>query len=223
MKILAIHGSPRGTESQTLRLARAVLRGAEERGAEIELIDVCTLDIQYCNGCGVCYSQGECVLDDDFALLFQKMLEADGIVLSSPVYINQVTAQLKAVLDRLADAIHCQMFTGKYGCAVATAGGSGADEVVDYLNSVLQILGATTVGGVGVVIAGNPDAVSGGEEKARERGRDLWDAIHSQRTYPDQEEIHAGMKERMKYLVSAHKDDWDHEYRYWQEMGWIEE
>jgi multimeric flavodoxin WrbA len=223
MKILAIHGSPRGKESQTLRLARAVLRGAEEQGAEIELIDVCTLDIQYCNGCGVCYSQGECVRDDDFALLFQKMLEADGIVLSSPVYINQITAQLKAVLDRLADAIHCQMFTGKYGCAVSTAGGSGADEVVDYLNSVLQILGATTVGGVGVVIAGNPDAISDREEQARELGRDLWDAIHAQRTYPEQEAIHAGMKERMKFLVRAHKDDWDHEYRHWQKMGWIEQ
>ncbi|MGA1061462.1 MAG: NAD(P)H-dependent oxidoreductase, partial [Ilumatobacteraceae bacterium] len=39
----------------------------------------------------------------------------DGIVLGSPVYINSVTAQLKLVIDRLADAIHCQMFEGKYG------------------------------------------------------------------------------------------------------------
>ena len=51
------------------------------------------------------------------------MMDADGIVLGSPNYINQVTAQLKTVLDRMADSIHCQSFAGKYGCGVCTAGG----------------------------------------------------------------------------------------------------
>ena len=40
------------------------------------------------------------------------MMDADGIVLGSPVYINGVTAQLKTMIDRLADAIHCQMLEG---------------------------------------------------------------------------------------------------------------
>ena len=61
MKILAINGSPRGPRSQTLRLVRAVLDGAESAGADVELVDVCKLQIEYCNGCLVCCERGECV------------------------------------------------------------------------------------------------------------------------------------------------------------------
>ncbi len=147
-----MNGSPRGSRSQTLRLVRAVLDGARDAGAEVEFVDICKLDIGYCRGCLVCYERGECVRRDDFPGLYQKMLASDGIVLGSPNYINSVTAQIKTMLDRMGDAIHCQFFLGKYGCAVSTAGGSRADEVVDYLNDVLQTLGANTVGGVGVIL-----------------------------------------------------------------------
>ncbi|WP_342771917.1 flavodoxin family protein, partial [Methanoculleus sp. UBA300] len=50
------------------------------------------------------------IKDDDFSGLYQTMLESDGIVLGSPNYINSVTAQTKTLFDRMADAIHCQMF-----------------------------------------------------------------------------------------------------------------
>ncbi|MCX6691730.1 MAG: flavodoxin family protein, partial [Methanoregula sp.] len=124
MKILGINGSPKGEKSQTRRLVMAVLEGARKTGADVTFVDICELEITYCNACGTCYAKGECIHDDDFPALLEKMLDADGIVLGSPNYINSVTAQLKTMLDRMADAIHCQYFTGKYGCAVATAGGS---------------------------------------------------------------------------------------------------
>ena len=108
-----------------MKLVEAVLDGAQTQGAEIELVDICALDINYCIGCQVCFAKGECVQADDLDELVGKMLSADGIVLGSPVYINSVTAQLKTVIDRMADAIHCQLFLGKYGCAVTTSGGSG--------------------------------------------------------------------------------------------------
>ncbi|MDD3857971.1 MAG: flavodoxin family protein [Methanoculleus sp.] len=219
MKILGINGSPRGSRSQTLRLVRAVLDGAESAGAEVELVDVAKLRIEYCNGCTVCYERGDCVKKDDFAELYQKMLESDGIVLGSPNYINSVTAQIKTMLDRMADAIHCQMFIGKYGCAVSTAGGSGADEVVAYLNRVLQTLGANTVGGVGVVLGGDPETIVPAEGRAYELGRKLARAIEKKETYPDQEELHAAMLEGMRALVTANKDRWHHEYDYWREAG----
>ncbi|HEX7514726.1 MAG TPA: flavodoxin family protein, partial [archaeon] len=105
MKILGINSSPRGKNSRTLKLVNAVLDGAKERGAETELVDIGALDIQYCIGCQVCYAEGECIQEDDLSELWAKMMRADGIVLGSPVYINGVTAQLKTVIDRLADAI----------------------------------------------------------------------------------------------------------------------
>lgn len=223
MKILAINGSPRGSRSQTLRLVQAVLDGARSAGADVEVVDVCKLQIEYCNGCTVCYERGECVKEDDFAALYEKMLESDGIVFGSPNYINSVTAQIKTLLDRMADAIHCQMFSGKYGCAVATAGGSGADEVVAYLNGVLQTLGANTVGGVGVVLGGDPEAIVPAEGRAYELGRRLVQAIAKKETYPEQEKLHAEMLERMRALVMANKDRWHHEYDYWKAAGRIPE
>lgn len=223
MKILAINGSPRGSRSQTLRLVQAVLDGARSAGADVEVVDVCKLQIEYCNGCTVCYERGECVKEDDFAALYEKMLESDGIVFGSPNYINSVTAQIKTLLDRMADAIHCQMFIGKYGCAVATAGGSGADEVVAYLNGVLQTLGANTVGGVGVVLGGDPEAIVPAEGRAYELGRRLVQAIAKKETYPEQEKLHAEMLERMRALIMANKDRWHHEYDYWKAAGRIPE
>jgi len=219
MKILAINGSPRGSKSQTLRLVQAVLDGARSAGADVEVVDVCKLHIEYCNGCTVCYERGECVKDDDFAALYEKMCESDGIVLGSPNYIDSVTAQIKTMLDRMADAIHCQMFIGKYGCAVSTAGGSGADDVVDYLNGVLQTLGANTVGGVGVVFAGDPEAIVPAEGRAYELGKRLVRAIEKKETYPEQEKRHAAMLERMRTLILANKDRWHHEYDHWKAAG----
>ena len=95
MKITGINGSPRGDQSRTRRLVQAVLDGAPEAGAETELIDVSAYDLKYCTGCGVCYAQGECPLADDFGEIYQKILDADGIVLGSPNYINQLNGATK--------------------------------------------------------------------------------------------------------------------------------
>ncbi len=221
VKVLGLSGSPRGEESRTLRLVNAVMEGAADAGARTEVIDVSALDLEFCIGCGICYESGECIHTDDFPLLFEKMMEADGIVLGSPVYINSVTAQMKLVFDRLADAIHCQKFLGKYGCSVSTAGGSHAEEVVSYQNSVLRILGATTVGGVGVVLGPDPTLLAVAEQQAFDLGATLVQAILGRTRYPDQELQHAEMKARMRALVSANKDIWVHEYAYWQEKGWF--
>jgi multimeric flavodoxin WrbA len=85
-----------------------------------------------------------------------KMLSADGIALGSPVYINGVTAQLKTMIDRLADAIHCQLLSGKYGCAVTTTGSSGDAAGLSYMNYFLNELGVVTVGEAGFALGKNP-------------------------------------------------------------------
>ncbi|HEY3415258.1 MAG TPA: flavodoxin family protein, partial [Armatimonadota bacterium] len=80
MKILGIIGSPKGTNSVTRKLVSAVLDGAQAAGAEVELVDLTTLSIDYCQACGNCYVKGECPQQDDFDALFQKMLDSDGMV-----------------------------------------------------------------------------------------------------------------------------------------------
>ena len=221
MKILGISSSPRRKNSRTLKLVQAVLDGARTQGAETELVDICALDINYCIGCQVCFATGECVQTDDLAGLVDKMLSADGIVLGSPVYINSVTAQLKTVIDRMADSIHCQLLSGRYGCAVTTAGGSGDAEVLDYMNYFLNELGVVTVGEVGAVLGRNPAALDPAIDEASKLGTTLVDSIQTKRTYPEQEKEIAERRAFFVQLIEANKEDWAHQYEYWMEKGWI--
>jgi multimeric flavodoxin WrbA len=219
MKIIGINASPKAEKSQTRRLVAGVLEGARQAGADVTFIDICSLDIKYCTACGACYAKGECIHDDDYPALFEKMLDADGIVLGSPNYINNVTGQLKTMLDRMADAIHCQQFAGKYGCAVCTAGGSLAEEVADYMNGALSSLGATTVGKVAVLVGTDPNAIVVGEKQAKELGKKLAEAIRTQWKDPVQEKVHRERKEYFKRIISFNKDLWKHEYDYWKGLG----
>ena len=219
MNIIGLNGSPHGKFSQTLRLVMKVLEGAQDSGADIEYIDLSELDINFCRGCGVCYANGKCIYEDDYPELLEKMLYADGIVIGSPNYINNVTAQTKVVLDRMADVIHCQMFSGKYGCSVSTAGGSGAEEIANNLNRALHQMGASTVGLVGVNILGDPCAVTKKEKDASKLGTLLADAIINCEVYPDQEKLHRERAEYMKNLVLVNKDHWTHEYEFWKKSG----
>ena len=98
-KVLILSGSPRkGGNSDTL--CDEFMKGAIEAGNEVEKIFVAGKNIGYCKACYACKDTGVCVIKDDMAEVLQKMLGADVIVLSSPVYFYSISAQLKAVIDR---------------------------------------------------------------------------------------------------------------------------
>ncbi len=221
MKVIGLNASPRGKDSNTLILVKAVLEGAKAEGAETELVDLYTLKIGYCTACGTCYATGECTLMDDFVEIFEKIMMADGIVLGAPNYIDSVPAPMKALFDRMADAIHCQMLTGKFGCSVCTAGGSGEHEVAGYMNKVLTTLGATVVGAIGVAIGRDPSALGKAGTEAHEMGKQLARSIRGEHTYPEQDEIHRQKREYFGQLVAFNKERFAHEYDWYVRMGWI--
>lgn len=99
MKVLAINGSPR-KKGNTEELLRAVVKGMEAAGGEVEVVRLTDLYIQGCIGCGGCDKAGECVLEDDMQELYPKILEAKRIVLASPIYFYGITSQTKAFVDR---------------------------------------------------------------------------------------------------------------------------
>jgi len=221
MKIIGINSSPKGNLSNTLQLVKSVLNGAESEGAETELVDLYKLNIEYCTACGTCYAKGECPLFDDFDDLFQKILAADGIILGAPNYINSVPAPMKALFDRLSDAIHCQMLTGKFGCSVCTAGGSGENEVLKYMNSVLMNLGVTVVGDIGVVLGRDPSALEKSMDPARNLGIKLVKSIRGEIKYPDQNEIHQQLTEYFCQLAKFNKERFTHDYDWYVRKGLI--
>lgn len=98
-KVLILSGSPRKNGNSDT-LCDAFMKGAAEAGHEVEKIRVAEKKIDYCRACYACKETGICVIQDDMAQVLQKMIDADVLVLASPVYFYSIDAQLKAVIDR---------------------------------------------------------------------------------------------------------------------------
>lgn len=99
-KVLILSGSPR-KEGNSDILCDRFAQGAAEAGNSVEKIRVADKKISPCRACYYCrVHDGECVIKDDMAEVLRKMIDADVIVLSSPVYFYSIDAQLKAVIDR---------------------------------------------------------------------------------------------------------------------------
>ena len=101
-KILVLTGSPRVGGNSDL-LAAAFVEGAKEAGHAVHVFAAGRANIGGCRACNACFSQNRpCVFEDDFSRLDSYLREAEVIVLASPLYWYDFTAQLKAVIDRLS-------------------------------------------------------------------------------------------------------------------------
>ncbi|MDR0881584.1 MAG: flavodoxin family protein [Candidatus Adiutrix sp.] len=97
-KVVAILGSPR-KESYSSQLAEAAAKAVS--GAEVRSFVLNNLNFKGCQGCMSCKSKTEiCAVQDDLTQVLAAVAEADSVILSSPIYIGEVTAQLKAFIDR---------------------------------------------------------------------------------------------------------------------------
>lgn len=103
MKVLVLNGSPKGERSNTYRLTGAFLDGLRQvQQAEVEVLEVGKLHLLPCRGCFVCWSKtpGKCVLQDDMAGVIEKILAADVLIWSFPLYYFGIPGQLKLLIDR---------------------------------------------------------------------------------------------------------------------------
>lgn len=99
MKVVAIVGSPR-PGGNTEILTRIALEEIQKEGLETELISLAGKKIEPCDGCRGCIETGKCHFNDDFDAVFDKMKEADGIILASPVYYGAATPQMASFISR---------------------------------------------------------------------------------------------------------------------------
>ena len=223
MKIIGLNGSPRRQNSRTGQLVNKILDVAADSGAQVEYFDITKLKIKPCTACDKCHKTGYCVQKDDFQLTFEKIIAADGLILGSPVYIYQVTAQLKNWIDRLGNTIHCLRFLGKYGAVVATAGGSGEKETADYMEKVLKYTGMQNVGSLACCIDTDGLLEEGSPlmNEAKNLGLSLVGAIREKQIFTDQVKELEQRKSYFRYLMNKRKEKWSWEYDYWREKGWL--
>lgn len=151
MKILAIVGSPRGKGKtyQAVQRVEEELRALDE--VDFEYVHLKDVNLDECRGCHLCCTRGEdlCPLDNDRAALEAKMGAADGVILASPVYAQQVTWLMKKFIDLYAYMWHRPRLFGVKMMGVTTGGGQ-FKETLSYLAQNARAWGAQPVAEVGV-------------------------------------------------------------------------
>ena len=127
MNIVVLSASPR-KGGNTAIMVDTFKEGAESAGNTVEVVDVASLDIHGCRGCGYCFKNGgSCVIDDDMTGVREKLSHADMVVFASPIYWFDITSQLKATIDRMYAFGGCGFNFSK----VALLLDSGSDGVYD--------------------------------------------------------------------------------------------
>jgi len=150
IKIVAINGSSR-KDGNTADMLRLVLGELEATGYETELIQLAGETINPCKACFACTGKKNCVFSNDaFQSLYQKMADADAIILGSPTYSADVSSTLKAVIERasVVSDTNPGMFRHKIGGAVAVARRAGTMNTIDsinhfFLNKEMFVAGST--------------------------------------------------------------------------------
>jgi multimeric flavodoxin WrbA len=220
MKITAIVSSPRQGKSSTKQLVDLALETAKKSGAETEVIDVTRLNIKYCTGCGVCWKTGKCGLKDDLQVVLDKIRDANGLIFSTPVYVNNMTAQLKTVLDRMTSPLHCQFLDGKYVSSIVTTGSGDDDTVISMIEEFAIQCGAKILNGVGAAFI-KPGSFDEAKIQSATLGKEMVEAITECKVFPEQEEVREKSRQRFARTVSFQKDFWQHDYQFWVDKGWL--
>ena len=138
MKVLALNGSPR-KNGNTATLLEKVLSPLIEAGWETEIVQIGGQKIQGCRGCLKCAEKKNrrCVFDNDILNgVLEKMLAADAMILGTPCYFTDMSAEMKALVDRAGFVafVNGGLFQGKIGAAVVAAGRGGATHAFDSIN-----------------------------------------------------------------------------------------
>lgn len=182
MNVAAFSGSAR-LDGNTALLVREVFKELEAAGIETELVQLAGKPLRGCRACYACFRQpnGLCAWDDDSAnACIARMAKADGILLASPTYFTDVSAEMKALIDRagMVAQANGNMLRRKAGAAVVAVRRSGAIHAFDTLNHFFLIAEMIVPGSSywNIGIGRNAGEAAGDEEGVgimRDLGRNL--------------------------------------------------
>jgi multimeric flavodoxin WrbA len=150
MKVVAFNGSAR-KDGNTAILIRQVFKELEKESIQTELIELAGRQLQGCIACYKCFSNKNkrCAVTGDVANeCIEKMLGAEGIILGSPTYFADCSAQIKALIDRsgMTARANQDMLKRKVGAAVVSVRRGGAIHAFDTLNHFFTISQMIIVG-----------------------------------------------------------------------------
>ena len=215
VKIVAVCGSPhRGS-------CYSVLSTIADDHPEIEykLLMLGELDLKPCRGCYTCIAHGEekCPLKDDRDLVVNEMLDADGVIFASPVYVNHISGLMKSFFDRIGYESHRPRFFGKQAMVMAVCGGFGADKAAGYMSGILTTFGFNVASSLELQVS-----TKSAKEKAYNQSKTVaaFDALvagiqEGQRKPPTVTQV--VMFHMFKYVSEAYPDEFSADHRYYKD------
>ena len=228
MYILAIVGSQRkkGNTARLVQMIGTELEALAERAGQplvFETIYLGDLDIHPCRGCRSCFDRGEakCPERDDMPAIKAKLDAADGLLLASPVYVDDVSGLVKTWMDRLAYLCHRPGFAGKCAYPVATVGGSPTRHTLRTMNGALLTWGYHLAGQTGLKMG----ALTPADEMARFRpeaarvaGRLFGAIARGDALRPTFVSLLAF---KIQQLAWQREPPGSYDVAYWHERGWL--
>jgi len=146
MRVLGIVGSPR-KNGNTEILMKEALQVAAGAGCETEMFLMSEKQVAPCDACGTCFQVGSCVIQDDMQELYAMLDKADAVILGSPVYFGSVSAQTKAVMDRMFALLPRRALKDKVAGALVVTRRVGALQARSLLYAFSIAQGMVVAGG----------------------------------------------------------------------------
>ena len=147
LKVIAINSSNR--KMNTYDLITQVKNILKDNNIDLEIINLFDYDIKPCIGCEHCLVKGGCVLTDQVFDIMEKIKLSDGIILTSPVYMENISGKLKTFVDRTCRWFHRPEIYGKPVLVISTTKGSGLKYTLKYLEKVVIQWGGFNAGKIG--------------------------------------------------------------------------
>jgi multimeric flavodoxin WrbA len=142
-KILVLNGGPHKT-GNTMTLVNEVLKTIKDTEIEVKTYNLNTMQIKGCQGCYACKKTGNCIIKDDMQQIYQDINDTDSIIFSTPVFMWQMSAQLKLTIDRLfpylKDDYSSYLSPNKKVLFVATYGGGILSQYQAYFDLTCRSL-----------------------------------------------------------------------------------
>ena len=221
--ILVGSGSaPRGaTMSAAQRFAQLLAEGGDVQ-VEIVLLNEASLGL--CRGCKVCFEKGErlCPLGGDMESLLEKMDGSDGVVFATPNHAFQVSAVMKAFLDRLAFCLHRPRFHGKCFSSIVVQGVYGGKGIERYLRFVGNGLGFNTIQGscLTTIEPATRKALSRNTKLLEKQSRRFLKSFMKP-SYPVPTLFNLMVFRAARTSIGIMLDEGNLDYRYYRDKGWF--
>lgn len=135
MKVILLNGSPH-EKGSTAAMLKKLKEQLQKENIDSEILQIEDKNVRGCNGCGGC-ENGRCIIDDQVNVFLEKMEDADGLIIGSPVHYAGISGKLKCFLDRAFFA--GKSFRRKPAAAVVAARRAGASTALDQLHKYFAI------------------------------------------------------------------------------------